>query len=268
MMIQIISLTLTLILVGYILKRYPETLTVKKMALSAMLLGLALVMTLYSIKLFFLGGQVVIRFSQPVLILVGASLGPIYGIIAGLGFDILNLLVNPLGVFYVGFTLNNLLVGLIPAIVFKYFEDKSKEKHFQFMIFTIVSYMIYIIVVLILFLSQKSIFDLIDLNTFKGIIGIIVLSIFVLFIVFFVTYLAKSNKSKVFELDNKLLLLISSAVLIEFIIQGILTPIWLYDMAKTPILISMQIRAIKGGLMAFINTFVGYPVYKLLKKVI
>ncbi len=265
-MIQIIAGVFTGILLLFTFSKYQEKLTIKKMALTAILLGLSLVMTMFSINLFLFGGQVVVRFSQLVLIILGATLGPIYGVIGGFGFDILNLLINPLGSFYMGFTLNNLLVALIPALIFRYFKDKSQTTTFNFMIFTAISYTIYIIVVLLLFLSQKSLSELIDLITYKMIISIIVVSIIILFVILLISYFAKVKSSKLYNLDQHLLLLISVTILIEFIIQGFLTPLWLYDMAKTPILLSMQIRAIKGGLMAFVNTFVGYPVYKIIVK--
>lgn len=263
-MIQIIAGVLTFLLVFVTLNRYGEKLTIKKMALTAILLGLALVMTLFSLNLFFFGGQVVIRFSQLVLIILGASLGPVYGLIGGFGFDVLNLLINPLGAFYLGFTVNNLLVAFLPALVFRYFRKRSQRSAFNFMLFAGFTYTIYIIGVLLLFLSQKSLADLIDMVTYKMIISIISVSIVILLGLLLISYLGKVKSSKLYNLDKALLLLISSAILIEFIIQGILTPIWLYDMAKTPILLSMQIRALKGGLMAFINTFVGYPVYKII----
>lgn len=265
-MIQVIALIAVVITVGFVLKRYPEKVTTKKMALTAILLSVSLLMTLFSVNLFFLGGQVVIRFSQLILILLGAALGPLYAIIAGFGFDILNLLVNPLGAPYVGFTLNNLWVGLFAALVFIKLKDKTHNFKLKALITTVLAYTIYIITVLTLFITQKNLMDLIDSITFNMIKGALLITLVIGLMILLFFILSKNKNFKLLKLSDNLIMIIISAILIEFIVQGFFTPIWLYDMAKTPILISMQVRAIKGWLMVFINSFIGYAVYESIIK--
>lgn len=265
-MIQIIAFLAIILTVAFVIKRYSKKITIKEMSLTAILLTIALLLTLFSINTFFLGGQVVIRFSQLALILLGASLGPIYATIAGLGFDILNLLIFPLGAPYIGFTLNNIWVGLFAALVFKFFKDKENKTVFKAMLFTVSLYATYIIVVLLLFISQKSLLQLVDELTFNAIKNIVFATILVLLIVAGIFLFVKRQKKTKIKLSKDLMMIIISATLVEFIVQGFFTPIWLYDLAKTPILISMQIRALKGGLMVFLNSFVGYAVYKVIIK--
>lgn len=260
-MIQIIILVAIILTVFLVIRNNREKLTIKKMTLTAILLSLSLVLTMFSINLFFLGGQVVIRFSQLVLILLGASLGPVYAVIAGLGFDVLNLLINPLGAPYIGFTLNNIWVGLFPALIFKYFKDKSKNFKFKLMTSTAVAYTVYILAVLFLFINQTGINNHIDNTNYKTIQQAILLSVLILIVITSIVIFYKRKQSAKFKLPESLMLLITSAILVEFVVQGFFTPIWLYDLANTPIFVSMQIRAIKGWLMVFLNSFIGYSIY-------
>ncbi len=265
-MIQLIAIIAIILTVAFVLKRYPEKLTIKKMSLTAILLSVSLLMTLFSFNTFFLGGQVVIRFSQLVLILLGASLGPIYAIIAGVGFDILNLLIFPLGAPYIGFTLNNIWVGLFAALTFKLLKEKSYKTKLKTLLITGFAYIIYIVVILTLFITQKNLMQLIDSITFSAIKSVITVSLLIVAIFLSGLVLSKFTNIKRFDLSEDLMMIMISAIMVEFIVQGFFTPIWLYDLAKTPILLSMQIRAIKGGLMVFINSFVGIAVYKTILK--
>lgn len=265
-MVQIIALLAVIATIFFVLKRYPEKLTIKKMALTAILLSVSLLMTLFSINLFFLGGQVVIRFSQLVLILLGAALGPVYAIIAGIGFDFLNLVVNPLGAPYIGFTLNNMWVGLFAAITFRVLKDKPRPVKLKSLLTIALAYILYIISVLILFISQKNLFDFVDSITFNMIRNILIISVFLILLIIGLYMLSRYKSWKLFKLSDNLIMIIIAAILVEFIVQGFMTPLWLYDLAKTQILLSMQIRAIKGGLMVFINSFVGYAIYEAIIK--
>lgn len=265
-MIQSVALITVILTVGFVLKVYPEKITIKKMAITSILLSVSLLMTLFSLNLFFLGGQVVVRFSQLVLILLGATLGPIYAVIAGVGFDILNLLINPLGAPYIGFTLNNIWVGLFSALTFKILEDKKHKLKVSSLVSIILLYASYIVIVLTLFITQKNLTDLIDTITFDIIKSTLILTIVVVALLIIFYIISRHNKFKLKEMPDTLIMLIIASVLVEFIVQGFFTPLWLYDMAKTPILVSMQIRAIKGGLMVFINIFVGYAVYEAIIK--
>lgn len=268
-MYQIFALIGIILTLAFILKKHPEKITIKKMAITAILLSVALLMTLFSLNLFLFGGQVVIRFSQLVLILLGAALGPIYAVIAGFGFDVLNLIINPLGTPYLGFTLNNIWVGLFAALVFKYLSNKKHKTQLSALFGVIIAYAAYVIVVLTLFVTNQDLKALIDSFAFNMIKSTLILSFIIITTFTSLVFLFKKQKFDLVSMPQPLILLIISSVLVEFFIQGFLTPLWLYDMAKTPILLSMQIRAVKGGLMVFINSFVGYAVYEtIISKVV
>lgn len=259
-MIQIISIVFTAFLVRFILSKYNERLTIPKMTLTGIFLCIALVLTFYSIQLFVFGGQVVIRFSQLALIILGASLGPVYGLIGSIGFDVLNLLLFPLGSFYFGFTLTNIMVSFLPAMTFKLLKNKKESFNLSVLILTGLAYLTYIIIVLLLSIVSVNIDDI----SLKSISSNLIIFILVFLVIFVgVTLYIKKKKIK---LNNDLIKFIISAILVEFIAQGFLTPLWLHDMYQTPIIISMQIRAVKGILMVVLNTSIGYPIYRLVKK--
>lgn len=256
-MIQISSIIFTVILLALVLYKYKEPLSLRKMTLTGIFLSLALVMTLFSMNLMIFGGQVVIRFSQLALIVLAAALGPMYGLMGSIGFDVLNLLINPLGSFYFGFTLSNIMVTLIPALIFKWRKDKNSKVNFSLLIGTGLAYIVYIIIVLMMALVNIDLFDV----SMKQVTTNFFVFMIVVLLVFVISTLVM--KKKEININNDLVLFIISAILVEFIVQGFLTPLWLYDVAKTPIILSMQIRALKGIVMVIINTIVGYPIYKI-----
>ena len=258
-MIQIISIIFTAILVGVVLYRNKEEFTARKLAITGIFLSLALIMTMFAMNIMIFGGQVVIRFSQVSLIVLAAALGPVYGLMGSIGFDVSNLMLNPLGSFYFGFTLSNIMVSIIPALIFKWRQDKKSKTNFSLLILTALSYIIYIMLVLLL--SFVSI-DTIDVSAKQMSLNVLIFML--VFLVIFIGSMWYIKKKEII-LNNDLILFIISAILVEFIVQGFLTPLWLYDVAKTPIILSMQIRAIKGIVMVVINTFVGYPIYRIVK---
>ncbi len=260
-MIQIVSILFTVVLIAFILHKYSEPLSLRKMTLTGIFLSIALVLTMYSINLMIFGGQVVVRFSQLALIILGASLGPVYGLVGSLGFDILNLMIFPLGSFYFGFTLTNIMVSLLPALAFQFMKKHKESFNLSIMIFTGLAYIVYIITVLILSIVSLNVEDLTAKAISTNVIGFVI--IFLLVFMGSLFYI----KRKGIKLNNDLIMFITSAILVEFIVQGFLTPLWLHDMYQTPIIISMQIRAIKGLIMVALNSSLGYPIYKLTKKI-
>lgn len=259
-MIQIIAALVLALVIFIVIKDNKEKITPEKMIYTAILLSLSLVIHMFSINVPFFGGQVVVRFSQIILVIIGAAFGPIYGLMGSLGFDIISLLINPLGSFYIGFTLGNVLVSLIPAFLFKYFRNKGNLFNLSLLSISGSMYVLYIVGVIILSFVNVSVRDLMNVSMITGFL--VFFAIFILFIVGILVYVRK----KKIKLDNNLLLLVTSLILIELIVQGFLTPLWLSDMMKTPIILSMQIRAIKGIPMIVINTLVGYPLLRLVNK--
>lgn len=259
-MIQTIALMLVLIIVVLVFMRNKESLSLTKMSYTGILLAIALVLNYFSINLMIFGGQLVIRFSQLILILIGAMLGPVYAVFGGIGFDMLSLFLNPLGSFYAGFMLNNILVGLIPAILFKYFRKSKLVTNISLLSVSSIMYLLYIIIVSLISFTSVVTQDVIETSMFVKFITVFIITIILIMIL--LVYIKRSNVN----VDNRLLLLIITLVLVEFFIQGFLTPLWLNDMMQTPIIISMQLRSIKGIFMILINSVVGYPILRMLDK--
>ncbi|NLC34735.1 MAG: ECF transporter S component [Erysipelothrix sp.] len=259
-MVQIISIIAGLFIIGITLVKNKAKFSIKGIALTGILLAIALVISLFSINLQFFGGQLVIRFSQIILMLIGATLAPIYALIAGLSFDILNLLMKPLGSFYFGFTLNNMLVAMIPAFIFSNFRKKTLRFNVSVLLSVSGLYLMYCIIVLLsVFTGNLGNIDNALYVFWLPIIILIVMSVGFVSVV----YMMRKRKLK---MDHHFVMLMISIVLVEFIVQGFLTPLWLHDMMQTPILISMQLRAMKGVAMIVINSLVGYPLLKLFHK--
>lgn len=98
----------------------------RKITLTAMFVALSVVMSLYN---FLIAGDTIrIGFSSVPITIIGFLFGPLFGMIGGALADTLAYILNPKGVFHIGFTLNSMIGGLIAGYVGHLYR-KNKVKH-------------------------------------------------------------------------------------------------------------------------------------------
>ncbi len=200
-------------------------------------------------------------FSQLPIMIAGALFGPWWGLIAGVLEDLLELasgfVVSP----YIGFTLNKALLGLIPGLVFLLAKKDPKKLR----IFMIGSILLLYGASIGFILSTKSVsaaqvtYDL-TLQVKAILIGLI-LAIFPL-----IWFMVRQFKQKAIQRTDFQAWLFS-VVLIEIVINVILTPIWLNNLYGIPIEIQIIIRSIKASFFVVLNTFLAYFIYRSLKRI-
>lgn len=92
-----------------------ESKTLRALMLTAMLIGLNLVLDRFSIQLM---PQLRIGIGFLTSALIGMLFGPVMGVSAGLVTEVVSYLFNPRGAYFPGFTLTAMVAGLIYGVVF------------------------------------------------------------------------------------------------------------------------------------------------------
>ncbi len=215
---------------------------------TALLVAISIVLgrlaTLY-IPLF---GFPAVRFSVtniPIFI-AGALFGGVYGAIAGFLSDIINFILTggANGGYHFGFTLNAILIGLIPGIFFAKFR-KSKKPMSYFMVNSVFS--ILAMVGAIIYINFIGIKELENMEQIWGLESPLFLSMIMIVLVVLlngVNYVLQkkfSDKDHIYAIDKIIFVSIISFI----IVQLVLTPIWVKDLYNIPIITSIMVRLFK-----------------------
>ena len=116
---QIIAVVAILIIGYLVFKMDPLHVTGEKIAIIAMFIALSVALQFFSLMIPLFGfPSMRIGFSQLPLMVIGVLFGPAWAFISGIVQDFLGLIVTPTGFPFFGFTLNKIIIGLIPALLF------------------------------------------------------------------------------------------------------------------------------------------------------
>lgn len=218
---------------------------------------LSVILALFSWMIPIMGFPAVkVGLSQLPLILVGYLFGLPYAFIAGLSSDIIELLTGSIVTPFFGFTLNKILVAMIPAFWVKW---SKKDKP------------IYFLLSLSLILTAALVY-VFSLNTVKigdelqsvSLISKSVIAFGMLSLSLALSYLVLKFKDS--YQDLKVIVFAQSVLWVEVIVNLSLTPIWLYAIYGLPIELSVMVRLIKTVLMIPLNFIVGLSLLRLLTK--
>lgn len=116
---QIVSATLLVAMFIYFLSHRPKKIDIQTLTLVAIFIVLSIVLDrlAFAIPIFGVTG-LKISLSQLPLMLVGAIFGPFYAFFAGSITDGISLISNPTAFPFFGFTLNKVVIAMIPALFF------------------------------------------------------------------------------------------------------------------------------------------------------
>jgi len=199
-------------------------------------------------------------FSQLPIMISGALFGPWWGMVAGVLEDLLELASGTVVSPYIGFTLNKALIGIIPGVVFTFAKkDPKKLKPF------IIGMLVLLYGSSILFIlntssvTASSVTYVLDASVKMALIS---LSLAILPVTYFI-YRKLKNKDLQQNLFQKWLL---SVILIEVLINVILTPLWITQLYGIPFEIQVILRSIKASFFVVLNTFLAYFIYRSLQR--
>jgi len=264
--VQVLCL-LVIITIGYfVFKTNTKKFDVKTIVLIALFTVLRQVLTSLSIQIPLFGvPSLRIGISQIPLMVAGVLLGPAAAFVLGLVVDIVGLVADAVSYPFLGFTLGNIMVALLPALLTIKFKDKKKPLN-----------LLYILLLGIWVLNVIAIWSVKELKfsdevllpmTFTNRL-LCLLTVAVLLGIILLTYRfvsRKVNKDK-FQYE----LWFAAVILVELIVNIIMTPFWLQVMYGIPFFASSAIRILKATLMINIEGVLGYLIlsscYRFLKQ--
>lgn len=197
-----------------------------------------------------------VGFSQIPLMLVGFLYGPSWAFIAGFSADAIELLSGTIMTPFLGFTLNKILIAMIPALIRKYKHQARLSE-----IILLVSLISLSAIVYVFTRSDVKVNDIlvyVDMYT-KIVISLGILSLSASLVVAIHTITKKDVNSYTY-------IWVLTVIIVELIVNMSLTPIWLYAMYSIPISISISIRLLKIIIMIPLTTFFGLVSLKVLTK--
>ncbi|MEA5017387.1 MAG: folate family ECF transporter S component [Erysipelotrichaceae bacterium] len=263
---QIIAL-LAILSLGYVVFRYfPIKIRITDITITSFLIMLSIVLSAFSMQIPLFGVMSLkIGFSQMPLMLMGVIMGPTWAFIGGLVQDILDVLINPSGFPFLGFTLNKVLIATIPALWFCKWNKLDQKKVFN---------LVWILLIAIFSLTLIGIYstETITVNQTMIIITsqvklLLTIACMVVMTLLIIIMLYFQRKYPFSESRYHIANWIICVLLIEIMIQLILTPIWLDVMYGIPYIMNVLVRMIKASFMIFLNIMIGYYLLRLLNRI-
>lgn len=261
---QIIAV-IAIVVIGYfVFKFFPLEHKTINLTISALFIVLSVVLSSLSMKVFLFGSMSLkFGFSQMPLMLIGVLLGPSWAFISGIVQDLLDILLNPSGFPFFGFTLNKVIIGLLPALCFSKWNKLNNKQ---------TAYLIYILSVLVYGLTIRGIQStdsvtieqqLIELTpAIKMTLIAIITAVFMILVIY--VFLLQRNQKK--EEKYPVMKWMLSIILVELVVQLTLTPTWLDVMYGIPFVMNQLVRLLKFGFMIILNAFIGQFVLKTMSK--
>lgn len=202
-----------------------------------------------------------VRFSisEVPIFLAGSLFGPVYGAMVGFASDIISFMLTSSGAYHFGFTLNAILVGFIPGIVFYLIRKKDISIAFG-KVNTILAGVA--LIGALVYINFIGINELDEVMIVMGMPINVVLSILMILLVialsFVVVKLKKvySNHEGFYSIDK----LIFIACINYIVINLMLTPIWLLQLYNIPIVASVSVRIFKSLIDVPLQVIVIYSI--------
>ena len=262
--LQIVTFLAIVVLGILTFKFFPLKITTKNLTLAAMLVVLSVALQFFSVMIPLFGfPSLRIDFLQLPLMVIGVLLGPTWAFISGIVQDVLGLVVTPTGFPFFGFMLNKVLVGMIPAVLFL-----KKDKINNITIHRVVMVLLGLFLVgalSYLWTTQQIIVEQspIEITTTMK----LMLSVVTIVLISTLGMFVQVSKKRYAHAAIPVAFWTLSVLLVEVIVQLILTPTWLSAMYGIPVLISFLVRVVKAAVMIPLMMFVGYGVLQLLNKI-
>ena len=252
-----IASVLAITLIGFIsVKISKPKIQLKTLVMVSLLVGISVVLALLSWMIPLFGfPSLKIGFSQIPLMFIGFVFGPFWGFLGGLLADILELLTGTIAFPFFGFTLNKVLVGFIPGLVVRIVKTDDRYTRMWPTI----------AIILISMLAMFYVFSTNQVKVDDNVItvGLEIKLILSALIIFMMSGLLISlNIILRHQKNHYAFLWILALILVEMIVQLMLTPFWLDVMYGIPFIVSVSVRLIKAVVMIVINTMIGLVLLK------
>lgn len=256
---------LAILVIGFLTFKFnPLKLELRAITFTALMVMLSVVLSIFSLMVPMFGyPSLKIGLSQLPLMMVGLFFGPSWAFVAGLVEDVLELLTASIGFPFFGFTLNKILIAMIPALWM--LLPKTKLKQFKYLPHTMLVGFWALAMGFVASINEVKIGkDLIQISL-QTKLGILLMStVLVGFMIVMLNVITKQyqRKSYRFSLTDWVVIIL----LVELVVNLILTPIWLQTMYGIPFLLNVAPRLVKGTVMIQINIILGYFIINLIER--
>lgn len=233
------------------------------LVLTALLVAISIVLAQFRIYIPLFGfPSVRFSISEIPIFLVGAMLGGVYGAMAGFASDIISFILAPSGAYHFGFTLNFMLIGFIPGVIFSLIRNQKISISFGKLNKILGSIAM---VGALVYINKIGLADLKEAGEIEQIAGMpvnILLSIVMVALVgglVFVTFKLKkvySGDKALFCIDQLIFIVSINYIVVNLIF----TPIWLLQLYNIPVMASIAVRIFKSLIDVPLQVIVIYTV--------
>ena len=211
----------------------------QRITFTAFLSALSIVLTRFCAVTIPLGGypSLSLELGGVPMVLGGIILGPISGGIIGFIADIIGFLINPRGgAYYFGFTLNSILTGVLPGLIFVLIRKKFLRDG----MFPVINYILLGVFACagILYTQFVSIDNLLIQDRLIALIAVVVV-IICMYVVLIL--LSHHYKKDALEFNQ----IVFAVMVVEFCVYVCLTPLWINLLYGLPYVISMASRVFR-----------------------
>ncbi|MBP3886853.1 MAG: folate family ECF transporter S component [Cellulosilyticum sp.] len=219
------------------------------LALTALFVAVSIVLAQFRVYIPLFGfPSVRFSLSEVPIFLAGALLGGIYGAMAGFASDIISFMMSTTGAYHFGFTLNLMLVGFIPGVIFQLIRNEKIQAPFSLMNKVLVGIAL---VGSIIYINSIGLEELKKAGE-VGMIGpfpvnillsmiMIILVIALIGIVYKLKKLYPGDKG-LYSIDQLIFMMCVNYIIINLF----LTPMWLQQLYNLPIVASVAVRIFKS----------------------
>jgi ECF transporter S component (folate family) len=262
---QIIAVA-AIIIIGFFVFRMDKLhVTGEKLAIIAMFIALSVALQFFSLMIPLFGfPSMRIGFSQLPLMVIGVLFGPSWAFLSGIVQDFLGLIVTPTGFPFFGFTLNKIIIGLIPALLFSKKIKWTPKVAYIVSQGILLSFLLGALAYLWMTPSIVTNGEVIEITMTIKLVFSAGSILLIGAMMFFLNLLTK--KYKKYENDFSISIWAMSVVLVEVVVQLILTPLWLAIMYDIPIWISFLLRVVKATIMVPFTIIIGYGILILMNR--
>ncbi|OON97937.1 MAG: hypothetical protein ATN36_02120 [Epulopiscium sp. Nele67-Bin005] len=220
-----------------------KRISVYALSITALLTAVSIILSNLSIMIPLFGFPALkFSISRVPLFFIGALFGPVLGGSAGFIIDMVSFMTTSTGVFHFGFTLNTILLGVIPGIIFSKKQVPTSFNKYN-LILAIVA-----LAGALIYINYIGIHTLETIDNFMGVPVNVALSVLMVLLVIALIIVIKILQTKFTQINiafsiDKILFVCSIQYLI---VNLILTPYWLNQVYNIPFVASSSVRVFKS----------------------
>ncbi len=218
------------------------------LVLTALLVAISIILAQFRVYIPLFGfPSVRFSLSEVPIFITGALLGGIYGAMAGFASDIISFMISTTGAYHFGFTLNLMLIGFIPGVIFKLIREEKIRVPFAMLnkILASVALVGAIVYINTIGLDElKEAGEIGKVGPFPVNIGVSIIMVLLVIGLMAIVYKLKqlyAGDEGLYSIDQLIFVMGINYIIVNLL----LTPVWLMHLYNIPISASVAVRMLK-----------------------